>query len=66
MFKAAFPFASLDEEKTEKEYITSLEETSSEEVAGNVWISPAKGRHAAHFDGVIFTFRTLISYSFHS
>jgi hypothetical protein len=45
MFKAAFPTASLEEEKTEKEYITSLEETSSEEVAGNVWISPAKGMH---------------------
>jgi hypothetical protein len=46
MFKAAFPTASLDEEKAEKEYVASLEETSSEEVAGNVWINPAKGRHA--------------------
>jgi hypothetical protein len=46
MFKAAFPTATLEEEKTEKEYITSLEETSSEEVAGNVWISPAKGMNA--------------------
>ncbi|KAF1821751.1 uncharacterized protein K489DRAFT_389578 [Dissoconium aciculare CBS 342.82] len=52
MFKAAFPFASLDEEKTEKEYITSLEETSSEEVAGNVWISPAKALELADEYGI--------------
>jgi len=42
MFKAAFPFAQQEEETAEKEYIKSLEEASSEEVAGNVWIDPSK------------------------
>jgi hypothetical protein len=46
MFKAAFPFAEVEEENTEKEYIKSLDETSREEVAGNVWISPSRGMHA--------------------
>jgi hypothetical protein len=38
MYKAAFPWSSLEEEETEKRYIKSLPETDSEEVAGNVWI----------------------------
>ncbi|KAJ6134046.1 hypothetical protein N7523_000368 [Penicillium sp. IBT 18751x] len=41
MFKIAFPWAKTDEEKTEREYLKSREYTSQEEVAGNVWISPA-------------------------
>ncbi|KAF2488147.1 transcription regulator HTH, apses-type DNA-binding domain-containing protein [Neohortaea acidophila] len=40
MFKAAFPWAQTAEEAAEKEYIKSLEQTSDEEVAGNVWIHP--------------------------
>lgn len=44
MFKAAFPYASVDEEAEEKEYIKSLPQTSSEEVAGNVWIHPERGK----------------------
>jgi hypothetical protein len=40
MYKAAFPWSSLEEEETEKKYIKSLAETDSEEIAGNVWIPP--------------------------
>ncbi|EME40521.1 hypothetical protein DOTSEDRAFT_177566 [Dothistroma septosporum NZE10] len=42
MFKAAFPYAQVEEETTEKDYIKSLDEASSEEVAGNVWIDPGR------------------------
>ena len=44
MFKAAFPYASVEEEASEKEYIKSFPEASSEEVAGNVWINPEQGK----------------------
>ncbi|KAL4889312.1 transcription regulator HTH, apses-type DNA-binding domain-containing protein [Aspergillus ambiguus] len=40
MFKIAFPWAKLDEERSEREYLKSREETSEDEIAGNVWISP--------------------------
>ncbi|CAG8909276.1 unnamed protein product [Penicillium egyptiacum] len=41
MFKIAFPWAKAEEERTEREYLKAREYTSEEEVAGNVWISPA-------------------------
>lgn len=43
MFKIAFPWAKTEEEKSEREYLKAREHTSEEEVAGNVWISPAFG-----------------------
>lgn len=46
MFKAAFPWAQQEEEAAEKDYIKGLDTTSSEEVAGNVWIHPDQGEHS--------------------
>lgn len=43
MFKAAFPWATQAEEKAEKDYVKSLESTSREEVAGNIWVSETTG-----------------------
>ncbi|KAE8555922.1 hypothetical protein EYB25_000620 [Talaromyces marneffei] len=40
MFKIAFPWAKAEEEKTEREYVKSKTETSIDETAGNLWISP--------------------------
>jgi hypothetical protein len=47
MFKAAFPWASTEQEETEKSYIKYLPHTGPEEVAGNVWISPESGMRFA-------------------
>ncbi|KAI9928330.1 hypothetical protein MW887_002368 [Aspergillus wentii] len=40
MFKIAFPWAKLEEERTEREYLKARDNTSEDEIAGNVWISP--------------------------
>lgn len=52
MFKAAFPYASVEEEASEKEYIKSFPEASSEEVAGNVWINPEQALNLADEYGI--------------
>ncbi|KAI1982488.1 hypothetical protein LOZ53_002881 [Ophidiomyces ophidiicola] len=41
MFKIAFPWAKHAEEKSEREYLRTRSETSSDEIAGNLWISPS-------------------------
>lgn len=45
MFKIAFPWAKLEEERAEREYLKSRPETSEDEIAGNVWISPMFGKN---------------------
>lgn len=40
MYKAAFPWSTVEEEEIEKKYIKSYPDTDSEEIAGNVWIPP--------------------------
>ena len=46
MFKIAFPWATQAEEKAERDYLKSLDTTSADEVAGNIWIEPAFGTFA--------------------
>jgi hypothetical protein len=40
MFKAAFPWSSLQEEETERKYQKSFPSAGGDEVAGSVWIAP--------------------------
>lgn len=43
MFKIAFPWAAHAEEKEERDYLKSLDATSQDEVAGNIWVAPEFG-----------------------
>jgi hypothetical protein len=45
MFKIAFPWAKTEEEKAEREYLKLRPDTSEDETAGNVWISPVLGNN---------------------
>ena len=47
MFKIAFPWAAHAEEKEERDYLKSLDATSQDEVAGNVWVAPEFGKSQA-------------------
>lgn len=46
MFKAAFPWASLAEEETERRYQKTFPSAGPDEVAGSVWIAPEEGTFA--------------------
>lgn len=50
MFKIAFPWAKLEEEKCERKHLKSQEGTSEDEIAGNVWISPAFGKNVGPYN----------------
>ncbi|PGG97086.1 hypothetical protein GX51_07485 [Blastomyces parvus] len=60
MFKIAFPWAKQSDEKTEREYLKSRTETSEDEVAGNVWISPDLALEIAKDYGMFDWVRALL------
>ena len=43
MFKIAFPWALRAEERAERDYLKTLDSTSHDDVAGNVWVAPEFG-----------------------
>lgn len=43
MFKIAFPWAQHSEEREERDYLKTLETTSEDDVAGNIWVTPEFG-----------------------
>ncbi len=47
MFKIAFPWAAQAEENAERAYLKTLDTTSPDEVAGNIWIDQDHGMMTA-------------------
>ena len=60
MFKIAFPWAQQAEEKAEREYLKSLTTTSTDEVAGNVWIEAKAALELAEEYGMYDWVRALL------
>ncbi|OJD10677.1 hypothetical protein AJ78_08382 [Emergomyces pasteurianus Ep9510] len=60
MFKIAFPWAKQSDEKAERDYLKSRTETSEDEVAGNVWISPDLALEIAKDYGMFDWVRALL------
>ena len=44
MYKAAFPWSTVEEEQAERKYHKTLASGKGQEVAGNVWIAPEDGK----------------------
>ncbi|KIW33721.1 uncharacterized protein PV07_00549 [Cladophialophora immunda] len=60
MFKIAFPWAAHVEEKEERDFLKSLEATSQDEVAGNVWVAPEFALELAEEYGLSDWIRALL------
>ena len=53
MFKIAFPWAKHAEELSEREHLRTRRETSQDDIAGNVWISPELGTSLSNSPSVV-------------
>ncbi|KAK5060008.1 hypothetical protein LTR84_009892 [Exophiala bonariae] len=60
MFKIAFPWAAHAEEKEERDYLKSLDATSQDEVAGNVWVAPVFALELAEAYGLTDWIKALL------